>query len=242
MQNLHFFCKVPVLLAKTGRFRCIRLLPPPGFSRAERFDLKPPGLQLRAGDTRLPGNAALCRARFIKPLNRCCLILVRILPSMVSRLVPLSWTGVRYPAVRKQGRSSQVATCRGIRTRPSGTGAVAGIRRPVFAVFVRTGAARRHVLPCDFGRPRSFRHSRAVLRIFRRKGPRRERGPGPLVLHPPDIARPGFDRVPGHNPGDGASERPAPGSGLFPFALFPKSLRRSRYLPTGRRGMPGSRS
>ncbi len=53
MQNLHFFCKVPVLLAKTGRFRCIRLLPPPGFSRAERFGLKPPGLQLRAGDTRL---------------------------------------------------------------------------------------------------------------------------------------------------------------------------------------------
>ena len=106
MQNLHFFCKVPVLLAKTGRFRCIRLLPPPGFSRAERFDLKPPGLQLRAGDTRLPGNAALCRARFTKPLNRCCLILVRILPSMVSRLVPLSWTGVRYPGVRKQGRSS----------------------------------------------------------------------------------------------------------------------------------------
>ena len=106
MQNLHFFCKVPVLLAKTGRFRCIRLLPPPGFSRAERFDLKPPGLQLRAGDSRLPGNAALCRARFIKPLNRCCLILVRILPSMVSRLVPLSWTGVKYPGVRKQGRSS----------------------------------------------------------------------------------------------------------------------------------------
>ena len=105
MQNLHFFCKVPVLLAKTGRFRCIRLLPPPGFSRAERFDLKPPGLQLRAGDTRLPGNAALCRARFIKPLNRCCLILVRILPSMVSRLVPLSWTRVKYPSVRKQGRS-----------------------------------------------------------------------------------------------------------------------------------------
>ena len=110
MQNLHFFCKVPVLLAKTGRFRCIRLLPPPGFSRAERFDLKPPGLQLRAGDTRLPGNAALCRARFIKPLNRCCLILVRILPSMVSRLVPLSWTGVKYPSVRKQGRSSAPET------------------------------------------------------------------------------------------------------------------------------------
>ena len=107
MQNLHFFCKVPVLLAKTGRFRCLRLLPPPGFSRAERFDLKPPGLQLRAGDTRHPGNAALCRARFIKPLNRCCLILVRILPSMVSRFVPLSWTGVKYPAVRKQGRSSK---------------------------------------------------------------------------------------------------------------------------------------
>ena len=106
MQNLHFFCKVPVLLAKTGRFRCIRLLPPPGFSRAERFDLKSPGLQLCAGDTRLPGNAALCRARFIKPLNRCCLILVRILPSMVSRLVPLSRTGVKYPTVRKQGRSS----------------------------------------------------------------------------------------------------------------------------------------
>ena len=106
MQNLHFFCKVPVLLAKTGRFRCIPLLPPPGFSRAERFDLKAPGLQLRAGDTRHPGNAALCRARFIKPLNRCCLILVRILPSMVSYLVPLSWTGVKYPSVRKQGRSS----------------------------------------------------------------------------------------------------------------------------------------
>ena len=109
MQNLHFLCQAPVLLAKTGRFRCIRLLPPPGFSRAERFDLKAPGLQLRAGDTRLPGNAALCRARFIKPLNRCCLILVRILPSMVSRLVPLSWTGVKYPGVRKQGRSSN--TC-----------------------------------------------------------------------------------------------------------------------------------
>ena len=106
MQNLHFFCQALVFFAKTGRFRCIRLLPPLGFSRAERFDLKPPGLQLRAGDTRLPGNAALCRARFIKPLNRCCLILVRILPSMVSRLVPLSWTGIKYPTVRKQGRSS----------------------------------------------------------------------------------------------------------------------------------------
>ena len=95
-----------VLLAKTGRFRCIRLPPPPGFSCAERFGLKLPGLQLCAGDTRLPGNAALCRARFIKSLNRCCLILVRIGPSMVSRFVPLSWTGVKYPGVRKQGRSS----------------------------------------------------------------------------------------------------------------------------------------
>ncbi len=27
---------------------------------------------------------------------------------MVSRFVPLSWTGVKYPAVRKQGRSSKV--------------------------------------------------------------------------------------------------------------------------------------
>ena len=127
----------------------------------------------------------------------------------------------------------QVATCRGILTRPSGTGAVAGIRRPV---FVRTGAARRHVLPCHFSRHRSLRHSRAVLRIFRRKGPRRERGPGPLTFQPLDITRPGFDRVPGHTPETERRKGPLRGAG---FSRLPYSRKASEDLDIFRQAGEG---
>ena len=106
MQNIHFLAQAFFLFAQSRKFRRICLLPSLSFCRAKRFDLKLLGLQLCAGDPKLLGHAALGRARFIKPLNRSSLILVGIVPSMLFHLLPLSWTGVKYPSVRKQGRSS----------------------------------------------------------------------------------------------------------------------------------------
>ena len=109
MQNLYFLGQAFVLFAQSRQFRRICLLPSLGLCRAKRFNLKPPSLQLRAGDPKLLGHAALCRAWLIKPLNRSRLIFVRVVPSMLSHSVPLSWTGVKYPSVRKQRRSSNLS-------------------------------------------------------------------------------------------------------------------------------------
>ena len=58
--------------------------------------------------SKLFGYAALRCARLIKPINGACFKLVGICSSMLSHLVPLSWTGVKYPTVREQARSSRV--------------------------------------------------------------------------------------------------------------------------------------
>ena len=52
-------------------------------------------------------------------------------------------------------------------------------------------------------------------------------------LHSPGINRPGFDQARA-TPRRRSVKKPAPKSGLFVFVLSRKSLRRSRYLPTGR--------
>jgi hypothetical protein len=106
VQNLHFLSKSLVLFAKANQFSRIRLLAPLGFNRAKRLNLQTPRLQLRARNPQLLGNAALRRTRLIKSFNRCRFIIVCVFPSMLSHSVPLSWTGVKYPNVREQGRGS----------------------------------------------------------------------------------------------------------------------------------------
>ena len=106
MQNLHFLCQTLILFAKAVQFCRISFLTPLRFSRAKRLNLKPPSFQLSACYSKLLGYAALRCARLIKPINGASFKLVGICSSMLSHLVPLSWTGVKYPTVRQQARSS----------------------------------------------------------------------------------------------------------------------------------------
>ena len=106
MQNLHFLCQTLILFAKAVQFCRISFLTPLGFSRAKRLNLKPPSFQLSTCYSKLLGYAALRCARLIKPINGACFKLVGICSSMLSHLEPLSWTGVKYPNVREQRRSS----------------------------------------------------------------------------------------------------------------------------------------
>jgi len=104
--NLHFLCQTLILFAKAVQFCRISFLTPLRFSTAKRLNLKPPSFQLSACYSKLLGYAALRCARLIKPINGACFKLVGICSSMLSHLVPLSWTGVKYPTVREQAPSS----------------------------------------------------------------------------------------------------------------------------------------
>ena len=106
MQNLHFLCQTLIVFAKAVQFCRISFLTPLRFSRAKRLNLKPLSFQLSACYSKLLGYAALRCARLIKPINGACFKLVGIGSSMLSHWVPLSWTGVKYPNVREQARSS----------------------------------------------------------------------------------------------------------------------------------------
>lgn len=109
MQNLHFLCQTLILFAKAVQFCRISFLTPLRFSRAKRLNLKPLSFQLSACYSKLLGYAALRCARLIKPINGACFKLVSICSSMLSHLVPLSWTGVKYPNDREQAQSSPCA-------------------------------------------------------------------------------------------------------------------------------------
>lgn len=111
MQNLHFLCQTLIVFAKAVQFCRISFLTPLRFSRAKRLNLKPPSFQLSACYSKLLGYAALRCARLIKPINGACFKLVGIRSSMLSHWVPLSWTGVKYPNVREQARSSSSSAC-----------------------------------------------------------------------------------------------------------------------------------
>ena len=102
MQNLYFQSQTLIVFAKAVQFCRISFLPPLRFGRAKRLNLKPPRLKLRACYSKLLGYAALRCARLIKPINGACLEIVGRCSSMLSHLVPLSWTGVKYPNVREQ--------------------------------------------------------------------------------------------------------------------------------------------
>jgi hypothetical protein len=51
----------------------------------------------------------LRRSCMIKSINSRGFESIRVRSSLLSHLVPLSWTGVKYPNVREQGRSSTYA-------------------------------------------------------------------------------------------------------------------------------------
>ena len=70
------------------------------------MNLKPPSFQLNARDAQRLSYAALCSSKLIKATNFRRFTVLCVLPSLLSHLVRLSRTGVKYPNVREQSRSS----------------------------------------------------------------------------------------------------------------------------------------